>query len=233
MGKKYELTDETIEYDGRKLHRIKALTFFGNVKAGEIGGWIESESNLSQEGNAWVFDNAKVYGNAQVCDNAKVYDNAIVHDNAKIYGNAKVHENSLVYNNAKVYEDARIFGKARVYGNARVYGKPWAFGNARAYDDAEIYASAWLCGNAEVGDNADISEREHILDIGFIGSRARNTTFFRTKNKEISVICGCFKGSIDDFEKAIEETHGDNKHGRVYKLAIAMAKEQIELGKFY
>ena len=30
--KKYELTNETIEYKGKKLYRIKALIDFGNVK---------------------------------------------------------------------------------------------------------------------------------------------------------------------------------------------------------
>lgn len=86
-----------------------------------------------------------------------------------------------------------------------------------------------ICDDALVHDDDDISRKEHILEIGFIGSRSDVTTFFRTKNKEIWVRCGCFNGNIDDFEKAVEETHGDNKHGRVYKLAIAMAREQIEL----
>ena len=55
------------------------------------------------------------------------------------------------------------------------------------------------------------------------------TTFFRTKDKGIFVKCGCFKGDIDDFEKKVQKVHGDDKHGRVYALAIAMAREQIEL----
>ena len=41
MDKKYELTNETINYDGRILHRIKAIKDFGNVKKGDLGGWIE------------------------------------------------------------------------------------------------------------------------------------------------------------------------------------------------
>lgn len=70
MNKKYELTDETQEWNGRTLHRIRALADFGDVKAGELGGWIEKEENLSHNGNAWV------YGDAQVCNNARVYGNA-------------------------------------------------------------------------------------------------------------------------------------------------------------
>ena len=33
----------------------------------------------------------------------------------------------------------------------------------------------------------------------------------------------------DEFEKQVQKVHGDDKHGRVYALAIAMAREQIEL----
>lgn len=64
--KKYELTEETKEYNGVMLHRIKAIKSFGDVKAGDLGGWIEKEENLSHEENAWVYGDAKVYGNARV-----------------------------------------------------------------------------------------------------------------------------------------------------------------------
>ena len=73
-------------------------------------------------------------------------------------------------------------------------------------------------------------KRKHIYwKNGFIGSRDDVTTFFRTKDKEIFVKCGCFSGNIDEFEKQVQKVHGDDKHGRVYALAIAMAREQIEL----
>ena len=44
--KKYELTSETKVINGVELHRIKALESFGNIKKGELGGWIESEKKL-------------------------------------------------------------------------------------------------------------------------------------------------------------------------------------------
>ena len=86
--KKYELTDETIDVSGTTLHRIKALKDFGNVKKGELGGYVESERNLSQEGNCWVCGNAKVCGDAKVCGNAWVFGNAEVYGNAKVCGDA-------------------------------------------------------------------------------------------------------------------------------------------------
>ena len=88
---KYEiLKDEFIEFDDRKLYRIKALKDFRNVKKGTVGGYIEYEQNLSQQGNAWVYDNARVYGYAQVYDNAQVSGNAQVYGDARVSGNARV-----------------------------------------------------------------------------------------------------------------------------------------------
>ena len=68
--KKYELTTECKEFLGRKLYRIKALIDFGSVKEGDLGGWIEKEENLSQEGDAWVYGDAMVFGDARVCGDA-------------------------------------------------------------------------------------------------------------------------------------------------------------------
>ena len=78
MEKKYEFTTE--EKNG--LKRIKAIRSFGNVLAGELGGFIEKNENLSHSGNAWVSDNASVFGDASV------FGNAWVSDNASVFGNA-------------------------------------------------------------------------------------------------------------------------------------------------
>ena len=126
--KKFELTTESITFLGRTLFRIKALTSFGNVKAGELGGYIEKEGNLSHEGNAWVCGDARVCGDAEVC------------------------------------------------------------------------------GDADI---ATIS--------GF-GSEYRTTTFFRTKNDEIAVKCGCFYGTLAEFREKVKETHGDNRYAKEYLM---------------
>ena len=61
--KKFELTNEFItNMFGTKLFRIRALVEFGDVEAGELGGYVEKESNLGHDGNAWVYDNARVCG---------------------------------------------------------------------------------------------------------------------------------------------------------------------------
>ena len=84
--KKYELTAETKVVCGKTLHRIKALISFGYIEAGELGGWIEKEENLSHDGDAWVDGDARVYGNAEVYGDAKVYGNAKVFGNAEVCG---------------------------------------------------------------------------------------------------------------------------------------------------
>ena len=135
--KKYELTAEFIEKWGKKLFRIKALISFGSVEAGKLGGYVEKEDNLAQDG------------------------------------------------------DAQVYGDAWVYGNARV------------------------CGDADY------------LLIGRIGSRFSFTTFFKNKDKGITVSCGCFLGTIAEFRAKVTDTHGNNKHAKMYNLAADMAELQI------
>ena len=118
---KYEFTDETTTLsNGTVLHRIRALKDFSEICKGDLGGWIESEKNLSQNGNAWVYDNARVYGNAEVYGNAWVSGDAGVYGNAKVYNNAEVSGNAEVYDNAEVSDNAEIYGDAEVSGNAEI-----------------------------------------------------------------------------------------------------------------
>ena len=56
--KKYELTNETIMFNGHKLYRIVAIKWFNDVCCGDLGGFVESENNLSQQGNCWIYGNA-------------------------------------------------------------------------------------------------------------------------------------------------------------------------------
>ena len=118
--KKYIL----IESDRPRLYRVKALRSFADVKEGDLGGYVEKESNLSHDGNAWVSGNAKVYGNAWVSGNAKVYGNA------EVFGNAWVSDNANVYGDADVFGNAKVFGDAEVSGNADyiVFKNWWSSG---------------------------------------------------------------------------------------------------------
>ena len=156
--KKYELTNNYKEYGNLKVYQIRALKSFGNVKEGELGGFIEKDKNLSHKGDAWVSDNAMVYGNARVSDNAMVY------------------------------------GSARVSGNAEVSGDAWVSGDA-----------------------------DYTTIKGF-GTAYRNTTFFRTKDSKICVVCGCFSGTIEEFREQVNRTRSV-KIAKEY-LAIADLMEE-------
>ena len=233
---KYEmLHEDKIEIGSHTLYRIRALKDFGNVKTGDIGGYIEKEANLSQEGICWIYDNAKVYDSAKVFSNAKVYGSAKVFSNAKVYGSAWVCDNARVYDSVRIYDNAKVYGSAwvcdnaRVCGNAMVYDRVRVYGNAWVYGSAWVCGDAWVCGNAKVCGSAKISKANDILCIAPIGSRNNTTTFFKTKDNNIGVNCGCFTGTIDDFLEAVNKTHGENKHAKAYKLACELARVQIEL----
>ena len=110
--KKFELTsDFIINALGKKLFRIKALISFASVKAGEMGGYVEKEENLSQYGNAWVSGDAMVCGNARVSGNAEVFGDAMVCGNARVFGNAEVCGNAEVFGDAD-YTTIKGFGTA-------------------------------------------------------------------------------------------------------------------------
>ena len=93
--KKYEMTSNYKIFLGKKLFQIRALVDLCNgVKAGELGGYIEKEENLSQSGNAWVGGDARVSDNTLVTDKANINSNA---DLLRITGLGSVHRATIVY----------------------------------------------------------------------------------------------------------------------------------------
>lgn len=102
-------------------------------------------------------------------------------------------------------------------------GKAWVCDDAEVCDDAKVWGNAKVCGDAEV------FLASHVLVMGSVGSRNDFTTFFRDKDNEITVKCGCFLGKIDKFLEKVTQTHGNNKYALVYRAAVEVAKLQIEL----
>lgn len=244
---KYRLILEDYKImSGKKLYRIEALKNFGPVETGDLGGYIESENNLSCNSNAWiwdgayVYDNARIYDNAIIIGNAMVYGNARVYDNVKVGGNARVYGDAIIYDNVWIYGDARIYNNAwirdntRVYNNAHVYGNAIIednaiiSGDARIYDNTRIYNEAWIRGNAKLHGNMVVGDDTDWLVVGPIGSRDDFTTFALGKDKNIYVSCGCFYGNIEEFEKAVEKTHAGTKYKEDYQFAIAFATSRLE-----
>jgi NDP-sugar pyrophosphorylase family protein len=180
---KYEfVSTDTKNVGGKTLTRIRALKSFGKVKEGDLGGYLESESNLDDRGSCWVGGNACVYEYARILDDAQVLENAQVYNKADISGraiiskNAKVFENASVSDEASVYGQALVFGYAKVFGKARisgyakvyeyalVYGESFLQGNASVYGMAIVYGSANLSDNAKVYGTASISGKVHVFN---------------------------------------------------------------------
>lgn len=130
-NKKYKLTDETKVYNGKTLYRIQALKDFDFIHKGDTGGFVESELNLSQKRNCWIYNNAMVFDDARVTGDAEVSDNAVVCGNslisglAFVYGNAFIKDSSVtgssgVGDNAIVTNNVYIRGGSRIKGNAKI-----------------------------------------------------------------------------------------------------------------
>ena len=227
--KKYELTSETKVINSLELHRIKAIESLGSVGKGDLGGWIESEKNLSQRGDAWVGRHAIVYDNARVYDNAMISGNAVVRGNAVVCGNAVVRRNAKVGGNAVVSENAVVSGtvvvseNATVCENAKVGGNATVDGNARIGGDACVYDNAKVGGNAEVSGNAVVGESADFIVFKNWWSSCRYFTWTRSNNKWK---VGCFYGTG---EELIAKAYKDSeKSGREYERVVRYVESIME-----
>lgn len=201
MNEKYEFTGETKQvFDDflmglketpdeysmwRTIHQIRAKKDFGDVKKGDIGGWIEKEENLDVAGDCWVYDQAivcecakvfgdtKVQGGAKVFGSARIYERAIVRDNSIVFENADIHNHAVVRQNAKIYGDANVegevYGKAVISGHADIFPSARVFGNACVTGYAKAKIGAKISGNAKVYDCAVIDLHAEVSGDVLIG----------------------------------------------------------------
>ena len=214
--KKYELTDDSITFMGRKLFRIRAIRSFNDVAAGDLGGYVEKEENLSHYNDAWIYGDARISDNARVSGDARICDNACIFGNARVSGDARISGNARISDKAHIYDHADISGDACIYGNAHISGNACIFGNTCSYD------------NISISDNAHISDDADYLYLKGLGSENRNTTFFKCKDGHIHVSCGCFSGNLAEFETKVKKTHGDSKYAKEYLACLSVVKIHFE-----
>lgn len=167
-NKKYEITQYAKDEFGTVLFRIRALKDFADVKAGDLGGYVENENNLSQEGKCWIYDKSKVSKEAHVTGNAKIINSSHVSDNAIISDSAYINR-SYIMGNTKVKECARVnsslvYGSGVIKGNSRVTANI-SF-NGLIDDDVIISGSRVnISGNdIQIRDNARITGDVRIED---------------------------------------------------------------------
>lgn len=111
---KYILTDKTKEIDGHILHQIKLIEPLCGMEAGTLGGYVESYSSLSHDGDCWIYDDACVYGegfvsgDAKVSGNARISGGAFVYESAEISGNAEIEGTVFIRGSVRIGENAKI-----------------------------------------------------------------------------------------------------------------------------
>jgi NDP-sugar pyrophosphorylase family protein len=178
--KKYEFTGETKHIGDITVRRIRLLVDieYGEMsnrpkfKAGTIGGWIEREDNLSQEGRCFVADNACVYGHAFVKDDALVADDANVFGFASVSLEAFVHGHATVCGFGVVTDHAGIGGHAMVYEYATVKDSASVIDHATAGGACTVRNNATLSGYATASGQATIGSFARIFDVANVTERA-------------------------------------------------------------
>jgi len=215
------------------VRRIVAVKDFGDVKKGDVGGWIESEKNLSQTGESWIYDdaivcnNAEVNGDAKVYENATVFGNADVYGNAKVYGNAQVFGNSIIFENAQIYEDAHVFTESIVHGNAEIYGK-CSLNGSNIY-----YGNAKLCGRFSGHSGGNIGGYALIKSNSDSFYVASKFVFSSYLDKDGEISCNIFikdesfDGKLDDFKTNLVDNLESGKDKDFLMSVIDLAKLKL------
>lgn len=133
------------------VHRIWALQDFGDVKAGDLGGYVESEANLSHTGDCWIYD-----GSIACCD-AVVRDDAVLKDGAVMGQAAKLRDAAEVSGNVTMKGCAEVSGHSSVSCGGMFSGDRIGLsGHAVVTEDARVTGEVTVCGNAKVCGNSRV-----------------------------------------------------------------------------
>lgn len=158
----YDSEDESEMEEEYRLYRIQALRDFGDVKKGDLGGYIQTQKNLSHSGNCWIYDKAIAGDDSKVKDNAKVMDGAIVREAAVVSKNAVLTDGTRVASSAIVTDNAvvkftDIYGENVIKDNAVLnHGEIW--GNLVISGNAKLSGGFIFFGykQGEIGGNIDL-----------------------------------------------------------------------------
>lgn len=126
-----------------RFFKIKSLKDFSNVRKGKIGGYIGGYHNLSQEGDCWVYDTARISRRAKVTGNVKIKNDSLVTDYAIVSGDAIISGKTMVFDFANITDNAKIYNtvvkdKAVVYGNTELKGEIMITGTLRIGNNNDL-----------------------------------------------------------------------------------------------
>ena len=223
MDKKYELTENTRVIDGHTLYQIRALRDFANVKAGDLGGFVDAERNLSHVGNCWLTPNAAAYDMAFVGEHAQIWGAAVVYDQARVLGSAALYDRAIV----RGFADVR--GAANVHDDAVVEGSSYLRGSVTVRGNARVCGAARLRGGALIATNAHITNADSAVWFENVGSENGTLTVYCGK-KELMATRGCFVGTLDEFCRANANrppSQNSERYKREYELLVEMARLRL------
>ena len=177
MGsRKYELTNISMEFGERTLYRIRALRDFSDIKKGDLGGWVSSENNLSQEGDCWIYDNAKCMDNARMYDNSTMYDYSEMYDysimrgDSEMHSYTEMHDYTIMYSCSKMYGCSEMHDSSTMHGNSTMYGNSIMFDSSEMHDRSEMHDHSKMYGDSILKDKEKlygelISKVDKFIDI--------------------------------------------------------------------
>lgn len=139
--------------------------------------------------------------------------------NLSTTGSCWVHDDAKVFGHAEVRGDARLFGDARVQGFAALTDHVLVNG------DAIIAGCTQLTDGLHISDDARIFSNAHVGWFANVGSEYGTLVWWRGKSC-IMVRRGCFFGTLDAFEAAVKERHGDYPFGREYQCLIEVIRSR-------
>lgn len=164
---------ETSRIERFRVVALEDMPWHG-VKAGDLGGFVDSPSRMSQM--SWVGENASVQGGdstvshrARIDDNAKVNWSAVT-GNAVVCGSASLSNNCIVGDNAIVGGKAMLH-KSRASGSARIHGQTFAC-MSHAKDNAILCGFASMNDNSVIADDAFVTGTSSLFSSTFDGESA-------------------------------------------------------------
>lgn len=130
---KYELVKDDVKevtYNTKHMtnqtatvYRIRALKNFGDVKAGDLGGYVSSQDNLGRSGTCWVYDDSVVAGTGKVMGNAQVRDHSFIYSGVHVRGDSVIRNSTVMNNESKTLKivdetiENQVIGKRVVETN--------------------------------------------------------------------------------------------------------------------
>lgn len=231
-SKKFALTGETKIYNGVTLYRIKALKDIKKyeVVAGDLGGFVQYSSNLSQEDGSWITKDSIVMGSTILRYDSLVRGTVLA--DVEVFGRVTVFDSDVsdsVLRGCNQVIDSNIscaiFKKGVSAFGVTVEGKY----NPTKETPLEIitgigrFLSIDVTLKRELLEGYTLSDNSQLLT--FINTWSSGRTFcYCTLSRVWSV--GCFTGTG---EELIKKAYGDSiLSGKMYESHVHFAESLAE-----